>query len=143
MSNNLLKIKNDLIQVVDLINSFQSENIQIKLFDTLMHEILLNFNSDIYKSVVEKKHKEDNIKTIIKKKVSKQEMLNKLVDSDYFDTDRSLQDIIVAIKNNFECDIKSTQLSGMLLRLTKLNRLSRVKKGKFFSYTNVNNKLDS
>jgi hypothetical protein len=134
MANKLLIIKNDLNQVVDLINSFQSETIQVKLFDTLMKEISLNMSLNTNIPVSEKNNKADIIKTNFIKKVSKQHMLDELVDSDYFDTGRSLQDVVAAIKDKFDNDIKTTQLSGMLLKSIKINKLSRFK-DKIFLYT--------
>jgi hypothetical protein len=135
MSRQIEKLKKQLTEIAEVVNSFQSEAVQVRVVDRLLDEIMETERvetegSEIFNSKRERRHKNgDEVDTgrtaAGRKKPGATKVLNQLLASDYFKTPHSISSIAEYCKENFDSDFKTSELSGILLKLAKENKLKR------------------
>ena len=131
MSRQIEKLKKQLSEIAEVVNSFQSEAVQVRVVDRLLDEIMETERVDTEGSeIFNKKDRkqtsnEDNGRTPGRKKPGATKVLNQLLSGDYFKTPHSISSIAEYCKENFDSEFKTSELSGILLKLAKENKLKR------------------
>ena len=135
MSRQIEKLKKQLTEIAEVVNSFQSEAVQVRVVDRLLDEIMETERvetegSEIFNSKRERRHKNNDEGDTSRaaagrKKPGATKVLNQLLSSDYFKTPHSISSIAEYCKENFDSDFKTSELSGILLKLAKENKLKR------------------
>ncbi|MFD0767089.1 hypothetical protein ACFQZI_19685 [Mucilaginibacter lutimaris] len=131
MNRQIEKLKKQLTEIAEVVNSFQSEAVQVRVVDRLLDEIMETERGDAEGSEIfnrrgrrtarENELNEDHGR----KKPGATKVLNQLLNSDYFKTPHSISSIAEYCKEKFDSDFKTSELSGILLKLAKENRLKR------------------
>lgn len=121
------------MEISEVVNSFKSEAVQVKIIDKLFdamsesekHDMDSN-NADAFNKRG-RKRSEDNDYTFTtgRKKLGATKVLNQLLNTDFFDKPQSISSIAQFCKQNFNSDFKTSELSGILLKLAKENKLRR------------------
>lgn len=132
MSKHIEKLKKQLTEVAEVVNAFKSEAVQLKIVDKLL-DVLVDFDkadTDGADFLIKKIHKKsddlDNYPFFQnRKKPGATKVLNQLLDSDFFQTARTISSIAEHCKENFDSDFKTSELSGILLKLANENKLRR------------------
>jgi hypothetical protein len=132
MNRQIEKLKKQLTEIAEVVNSFQSEAVQVRVVDRLLDEIMETEKgetegSDIFNKRGRKPSRENEVNefTQARKKPGATKVLNQLLNSDYFKTPHSISSIAEYCKEKFNSDFKTSELSGILLKLAKENRLKR------------------
>ncbi|HWD87675.1 MAG TPA: hypothetical protein VG367_06075 [Mucilaginibacter sp.] len=131
MSKHIEKLKRQLLEISEVVNSFKSEAVQVRIIDRLLDAIAEN-----------EKAEPENVETSIKKtrrtrsgetddhahgrkKPGATKILNQLLVTDYFNSRHSISEIADFCKEHYDSDFKTSELSGILLKLAKENKLRR------------------
>ncbi|WP_454801846.1 hypothetical protein [Mucilaginibacter phyllosphaerae] len=132
MNRQIEKLKKQLTEIAEVVNSFQSEAVQVRVVDRLLDEIMETERGDTEGTETFNKRgrrpareNEVNEFTQGRKKLGATKVLNQLLTSDYFKTPHSISSIADYCKEKFDSDFKTSELSGILLKLAKENRLRR------------------
>lgn len=132
MNRQIEKLKKQLTEIAEVVNSFQSEAVQVRVVDRLLDEIMETERGDSEGTETFNKRgrrpareNEVNEFTQGRKKLGATKVLNQLLTSDYFKTPHSISSIADYCKEKFDSDFKTSELSGILLKLAKENRLRR------------------
>lgn len=135
MFENLDKVKSQLAELAPLINSFKSEAVQLKILEI----IFFNSNTDISSSTTKLKKRKSN--STVKKsekssdgktktKVTKKGptyILNELITEGFFNTKKTLSDIVAHCENNRATIIPQNNFSNPLGNLVRQKKLKRKK----------------
>lgn len=131
MSKPIEKLKKQLIEISEVVNLFQSEAVQVKVVDKLL-DVLIEFDRTDYDGIDIFHKKESRPKSASnseliapRKKPGATKILNQLLSTDFFNTSHSISAIADYCKENFDSDFKTSELSGILLKLAKENKLKR------------------
>lgn len=146
MSKHIEKLKKQLLEISEIVNSFKSEAVQVKIIDKIF-EVLSESEkgdteangADLFTRKGRKKFDTDadsnsNLSTG-RKKPGATKILNQLLTTDFFDNAQSISAIAEVCKNTYDSDFKTSELSGILLKLAKENKLRRER-------NNVNNRFE-
>ncbi|MES2060919.1 MAG: hypothetical protein V4456_03310 [Bacteroidota bacterium] len=131
MNRQIEKLKKQLTEIAEVVNSFQSEAVQVRVVDRLLDEIMDTEKgdtegSDIFNKRGRRPSRENEINEAHgRKKPGATKVLNQLLSSDYFKTPHSISSIADYCKEKFDSDFKTSELSGILLKLAKENKLRR------------------
>jgi hypothetical protein len=134
MNRQIEKLKKQLVEIAEVVNSFQSEAVQVRVVDRLLDEIMETERvetegSEIFNRKARRARDEsgDEPSTTVqrRKKPGATKVLNQLLSSDFFKTPHSISAIAEYCKDNFDSDFKTSELSGILLKLAKENKLRR------------------
>lgn len=148
MNRHIEKLKKQIAEIADVVNSFQSEAVQVRVVDRLLDEIMETERvetegSEIFNKRVRKPRGEnDDEKSLTvqrRKKPGATKVLNQLLSSDFFRTPHSISAIAEYCKDKFDSDFKTSELSGILLKLAKENKLKRERSNEHnrFEYVGV------
>lgn len=148
MNRQIEKLKKQLVEIAEVVNSFQSEAVQVRVVDRLLDEIMETERvetegSEIFNRRARKANVENNDEQILnlqrRKKPGATKVLNQLLSSDFFRTPHSISSIAEYCKDKFDSDFKTSELSGILLKLAKENKLRRERsdKNNRFEYVGV------
>jgi hypothetical protein len=126
MSKQTEKLKKQLLELSDVINVFQSEAVQVKIIDRLLDTML-----DGDKEGEEIAHR--RVRGSVNQREAEQgakkpgatKVLNQLLHTNYFDQPHSIAEIANHCKEEFGSDFKTSELSGILLKLSNENKLRR------------------
>ncbi len=130
MSKHIEKLKKQLIEIAEVVNSFKSEAVQVKIIDKLLDAISETemregdtelFNKRTSTSVANRK----SYPLSARKKPGATKVLNQLLSTNFFDAPQSISSIADFCKNKFDSDFKTSELSGVLLKLAKESKLRR------------------
>jgi hypothetical protein len=130
MSKHIEKLKKQLTEISEVVNLFKSEAVQLKIIDKLL-DVLVDFDKGdegvelFNKKSLKKVEYENENYPFTRKKPGATKILNQLLSSDFFDTPRSISSIAIYCKDNFDSDFKTSELSGILLKLANENKLRR------------------
>jgi hypothetical protein len=131
MSKHIEKLKKQLVEISEVVNSFKSEAVQVKIVERLLDVLMETdradsetaeaFNKKGFKS------KTDEHYTTARgaKKPGATKVLNQLLNSDFFSIPHSISSIATYCKEHFDSDFKTSELSGILLKLANENKLRR------------------
>lgn len=148
MNRQIEKLKKQLVEIAEVVNSFQSEAVQVRVVDRLLDEIMETERgetegSEIFNRRARKANVENDDEQILnlqrRKKPGATKVLNQLLSSDFFRTPHSISSIAEYCKDKFDSDFKTSELSGILLKLAKENKLRRERseKNNRFEYVGV------
>ncbi|MDB5129936.1 hypothetical protein [Mucilaginibacter sp.] len=134
MNRQIEKLKRQLTEIAEVVNSFQSEAVQVRVVDRLLDEIMeiervdTAEGSEIFNNRNRRlrvANDTENYQTQGRKKPGATKVLNQLLLSDYFKTPHSISSIASYCKEKFDSEFKTSELSGILLKLAKENKLKR------------------
>jgi hypothetical protein len=132
MSKHIEKLKKQLMEISEVVNSFQSEAVQVRVVDRLLDALIESEKADgdgseaISKRVLKQRSDEGGYSPARRvKKPGATKVLNQLLSTDFFATPRSISAIANFCHDNFDSDFKTSELSGILLKLAKENKLRR------------------
>ena len=132
MSKHIEKLKKQLVELSEVVNSFKSEAVQVRVVDRLL-DILIELektDSDgevFIKKGYKQRGSDEGSYSSSKgaKKPGATKILNQLLSTDFFDTPHSISSIANYCKDNFDSDFKTSELSGILLKLANEHKLKR------------------
>ncbi|OOQ59278.1 hypothetical protein [Mucilaginibacter pedocola] len=148
MNRHIEKLKKQLVEIAEVVNSFQSEAVQVRVVDRLLDEIMEServeaegsevFNKRARKATAENDDQQ-SLSPQRRKKPGATKVLNQLLSSDFFRTPHSISAIADYCKEKFDSDFKTSELSGILLKLAKENKLKRERSNEHnrFEYVGV------
>jgi hypothetical protein len=132
MSKHIEKLKKQLMEISEVVNSFKSEAVQVRIIDRLLDAIAETEKSDIEGTETFSKrgrrvrnNEDDEHISHGRKKPGATKILNQLLATDYFDTRHSISAIAEYCKEHYDSDFKTSELSGILLKLAKEGKLRR------------------
>jgi len=134
MSKPIEKLKKQLIEISEVVNAFQSEAVQVKVVDKLLDAMIEFERGDaeglefLHKKANRSKNNTETgaySNTISRKKPGATKILNQLLNTDFFKTPQSISGIADYCKEHYDSDFKTSELSGILLKLAKENKLKR------------------
>jgi len=131
MSKHIEKLKKQLVEVAEVVNSFQSEAVQVRIIDRLLDVMIESERADadgseIFSKKGRKLRLDDESSAAGgRKKPGATKILNQLLSTDFFDEQRSISSIASYCKEQFDSDFKTSELSGILLKLANENKLRR------------------
>ncbi|MDB4920580.1 hypothetical protein [Mucilaginibacter sp.] len=133
MSKHIEKLKKQLVEISEVVNSFQSEAVQVRVVDRLL-DVMIEFEkaeaepADIFSKRNYKPRGENGESYPHPRGVKKPgatKVLNQLLSTDFFSTRHSISSIADYCKENFDSDFKTSELSGILLKLANEHKLRR------------------
>ena len=133
MSKHIEKLKKQLLEISDVVNSFKSEAVQVRIIDRLLDAIVETEKNELDGTdAFNKKGRklrsgddDENYASHGRKKPGATKILNQLLTTDFFNTRHSISAIADYCKENYDSDFKTSELSGILLKLAKENKLRR------------------
>ncbi|AYL96999.1 hypothetical protein [Mucilaginibacter celer] len=131
MSKHIEKLKKQLVEVAEVVNSFQSEAVQVRIIDRLLEVMIESEKTDAEGAELFSKKgrrmriEDENGAMPGRKKPGATKILNQLLNTDFFDTQRSISSIANYCKEQYDSDFKTSELSGILLKLANENKLRR------------------
>lgn len=132
MSKHIEKLKKQLVEISEVVNSFQSEAVQVRVVDRLLDAMIEaekgeGDNSDLHlkKAFKLRENGESHTQMRNGKKPGATKVLNQLLATDFFETRHTIASIADYCKENFDSDFKTSELSGILLKLSNENKLKR------------------
>lgn len=132
MSKPIEKLKKQLIEISEVVNAFQSEAVQVRVVDKLLDAMIEFERSDAEgveflsrKASKPKSAIADNELSESRKKPGATKILNQLLSTDFFKVPHSISAIADYCKEKFDSNFKTSELSGILLKLAKENKLKR------------------
>lgn len=132
MSKHIEKLKKQLVEISEVVNSFRSEAVQVRIIDRLLDAIIESDkgdieNGDAFNKKGRKTRSEDDENSLAtgRKKPGATKILNQLLATDFFNTRHSISEIAEYCKEHYDSDFKTSELSGILLKLAKENKLKR------------------
>lgn len=132
MSKHIEKLKKQLLEISEVVNSFRSEAVQVKIIDRLL-DAMLEFEkgevegTDVLSRKGRRVRQDDdeNSSSAGRKKPGATKILNQLLLTDFFAARHSISEIAEYCKEHYDSDFKTSELSGILLKLAKENKLKR------------------
>ena len=133
MSKHIEKLKKQLLEISEVVNAFKSEAVQVKIVDRLLDAMIELEKTDgespelFIRKGYKPRNGEENGYAYGRgpKKPGATKILNQLLSSDFFDTPRSISSIANYCKDNFDSEFKTSELSGILLKLANEHKLRR------------------
>jgi hypothetical protein len=134
MNRQIEKLKKQLTEIAEVVNSFQSEAVQVRVVDRLLDEIMETEKietegSEIFNKKARRSRAGNDDRQQPsqhgRKKPGATKVLNQLLAGDFFTHPHSISSIADYCKDNFNSDFKTSELSGILLKLAKENKLKR------------------
>ncbi len=130
MSKHIEKLKKQLIEISEVVNSFKSEAVQVKiiekLFDAMAETEMEEGDAEFFNKRMRKPSgSKNNYSLSGRKKPGATKVLNQILSTNFFNTPQSISSIADYCKDNFDSDFKTSELSGILLKLTKESKLRR------------------
>jgi hypothetical protein len=145
MSKHTEKLRKQLLEISEVVNAFRSEAVQVKIIDRLLDGILdgerHETDSDVSKLNDRQARKfktdDDGADGRIRgrKKPGATKILNQILHTDFFDIPRSIAGIANYCHDAYDSDFKTSELSGILLKLSNEKKLRRER-------NNENNRFD-
>lgn len=143
MSKQTEKLKKQLIEISEVVNLFKSEAVQVKVIDKLL-DVMIDGDrteTDTIEPFAKRSFKQrlnghSYEHSSNRKKPGATKVLNQLLtNTDFFDTHRSISSIADYCKSNYDSDFKTSELSGILLKLANEHKLRRER-------SNANNRFE-
>lgn len=145
MSKHTEKLRKQLLEISEVVNAFKSEAVQVKIIDRLLDSIIEGERPDFdgdpsklqdrrgFKRGYEDAGADSRIRG--RKKPGATKILNQIIHTDFFNEPRSISTIAQYCKDQYDSDFKTSELSGILLKLANENKLKRER-------NNENNRFD-
>ena len=116
------------MDISEVVNSFKSEAVQVKIIDKLFEAMAESEKGEEGYENGKKSRKLDDEQDDLqngRKKPGATKILNQLLTTDFFAAPQSISSIADFCKDNFNSAFKTSELSGILLKLAKENKLRR------------------
>ncbi|QQL48446.1 hypothetical protein [Mucilaginibacter ginkgonis] len=130
MSKNTDKLKQQLVEITDVVNAFKSEAVQLRIIEKLLDLMVDEDRPEGYVPAEKRLSKPatgNGGYVHVKKKPGATKILYQLLASDFFTQARTISDIAEYCHDHYESNFKTSELSGILLKLAKENRLVRLR----------------
>jgi hypothetical protein len=129
MSKQTEKLKKQLLEISDVINAFQSEAVQVKIIDRLL-DTMIDWDRDSDEQSGKRTRNyqgEDGAqqRESASRKPGATKVLNQLLQTNFFDHPHSIADIATYCKDQYDSEFKTSELSGILLKLSNESKLRR------------------
>lgn len=148
MNKQMEKLKKQLAEISEVVNTFKSEAVQVKIAEKLF-DVLIDADrfedGDYGKRTQRFRGDGESINGVpSRKKPGATRILNQLLATDFFNVPRSISAIANYCKENYDSDFKTSELSGILLKLINEDKLRREKSrdNNRFDYVKVNINAD-
>lgn len=129
MSKHIEKLKKQLMEISEVVNAFKSEAVQVRVIDRLLDAMAETEKNEAEGAELfikkGRKLRPDDDQTFGRKKPGATKVLNQLLNTDYFNSRHSISAIAEYCKEHYDSDFKTSELSGILLKLAKENKLRR------------------
>jgi hypothetical protein len=133
MSKHIEKLKKQLMEISEVVNSFRSEAVQVRVVDRLLEALMEsekaeNDGAELFNKKGGKLRQDTEgsyAAARTGKKPGATKVLNQLLSTDFFDVARSISSIANYCKENFDSEFKTSELSGILLKLANEGKLRR------------------
>jgi len=132
MSKHIEKLKKQLVEISEVVNSFQSEAVQVRIVDRLLDAMIEAERGEgesaelhLKKAFRPRENGESHTHMRNGKKPGATKVLNQLLATDFFETRHTIASIADYCKENFDSDFKTSELSGILLKLSNEHKLKR------------------
>ncbi|MGZ3766562.1 MAG: hypothetical protein ACXVA2_18005 [Mucilaginibacter sp.] len=133
MSKHIEKLKKQLLEISEVVNSFRSEAVQVRIIDRLLDAIIESEKGDMEGTDAFNKRgrrpksgeDDENFSSSGRKKPGATKILNQLLSTDFFNARHSISEIAEYCKEHYDSEFKTSELSGILLKLAKENKLKR------------------
>jgi hypothetical protein len=133
MSKHIEKLKKQLLEISEVVNAFKSEAVQLKIVEKLLDVMIETERVEtegaelfIKKGNKQKSDHDGDYDSVNgRKKPGATKILNQLLSTDFFYTPRSIASIANYCKDNFDSEFKTSELSGILLKLANEHKLRR------------------
>ena len=133
MSKHIEKLKKQLMEISEVVNSFRSEAVQVRVVDRLLEAMMESEKAESDGAELFNKRgnklRSDNEGSYTSPRTGKKpgatKVLNQLLSTDFFDIARSISSIANYCKENFDSEFKTSELSGILLKLANEGKLRR------------------
>jgi len=133
MSKHIEKLKKQLLEISEVVNAFKSEAVQVKIVDRLLDAMLELEKTDgeapeiFTRKGYKPRNGEDGSYAFGRgpKKPGATKILNQLLATDFFDTPRAISSIANYCKDTYDSEFKTSELSGILLKLANEHKLRR------------------
>jgi hypothetical protein len=142
MSKQTEKLKKQLIEISEVVNLFKSEAVQVKVMDKLFEVMVdadrseADTNEMFHRKGLKPRITGSQYEHSSRKKPGATKVLNQLLTgTDFFNTQRSISSIADYCKNNYDSEFKTSELSGILLKLANEHKLRRER-------SNANNRFE-
>lgn len=122
------------MDISDVVNSFRSEAVQVRVVDRLLDAMIESDkaeaeNHEVFNRKGRKLRPDLDIKEFSSapgaRKPGATKILNQLLSTDFFNIQRSISSIATYCKETFDSDFKTSELSGILLKLANEGKLKR------------------
>ncbi|MCC8408951.1 hypothetical protein LJ707_08410 [Mucilaginibacter sp. UR6-1] len=123
------KLKKQLAEISEVVNTFKSEAVQVKIAEKLF-DVLIDadrFEDGDLSKRAQRFRADGETTGLVRKKPGATRVLNQLLATDFFDVPRSISSIANYCKENYDSDFKTSELSGILLKLVNEDKLRREK----------------
>lgn len=139
MIKDFKKIKVQLMELSEVINSFKSETVQVRLVELILgvpEAAPAEPESQIVEKPIVRRGRKPKLEVVAQPKIRRTRskdrpgpsiILNRLVGENYFDERRTIGDVVSYCMDTFKYQYKSTDLSGTLARFVKEETLKREK----------------
>ena len=124
MSKNTEKLKTQLLEISEVVNSFKSEAVQLKIIEKLLDTIAEENRVENGDHSTHNKQ-ETLTKGIYNKKPGATKILYQLLSGEFFSQARTISAIAEYCREQFKANFKTSELSGILLKLANENKLVR------------------
>lgn len=129
MSKQTEKLKKQLLEISDVINAFQSEAVQVKIIDRLL-DTMIDWDKEGEEQQGKRSRNyqgEDGShnRESASRKPGATKVLNQLLQTNFFDHPHSIADIATYCKDQYDSEFKTSELSGILLKLSNESKLRR------------------
>jgi hypothetical protein len=143
MSKHTEKLRKQLLEISEVVNAFKSEAVQVKIIDRLLDSIMESDRHEDGDFKLQERRtrkyepSEDGADGRVRgrKKPGATKILNQIIHTDFFDVPRSIAGIANYCKDQYDSDFKTSELSGILLKLANEKKLKRER-------NNDNNRFD-
>ncbi len=128
MSKQVDKLKKQLLEISEVVNSFKSDAVQVKVIDKLFDAMAKDNgegNDELFNQRVSNSTENRNSTSNRRKKPGATKVLNQILSTNFFNTPQSISSIADYCKDNYDSEFKTSELSGILLKLAKENKLRR------------------
>lgn len=128
MTKQTEKLKKQLLEISEVVNAFQSEAVQLRIVDKLLDTMLESERAEgdmheIFTKRTQRNNEEERVNS--KKKPGATKILYQLLAGDFFDQPHSISSIAEYCSEQFDANFKTSELSGILLKLSNEHKLIR------------------
>ncbi|MGZ3753370.1 MAG: hypothetical protein ACXVAU_18950, partial [Mucilaginibacter sp.] len=118
MSKHIEKLKKQLLEISEVVNSFRSEAVQVRIIDRLLDAIIESEKGDMEGTDAFNKRgrrpksgeDDENFSSSGRKKPGATKILNQLLSTDFFNARHSISEIAEYCKEHYDSEFKTSEL---------------------------------